>query len=111
MGWVTSKELAAVAANVFQRREQMSAISAWLRAGRGFRNIGEIWRTLSAEKFVAATVAQGGGLRLLPRACEGIVLRPELAITSTAYSGSFSTMTGSAYRMLKRQGDSGDGLQ
>lgn len=69
-GWVASREFAAVAANVFMRRDQMMAIHNWLRLERGFVRIQDTLNSLSVEDFVAAAAAQQGDFKTLAHALQ-----------------------------------------
>ena len=69
-GWASSKEFAAVAANVFMRRHQMAAIHSWLRIERGFARIQDTLSTLSVEEFVAAAAAQKSDFSTLAHALQ-----------------------------------------
>eukprot|EP00435_Cladocopium_sp_Y103_P014597 s3817_g3.t1 len=69
-GWVQSKEFAAVAANVFMRREQMASIHSWLRVERGFTRIQATLSTLSVQEFVAAAASQAGDFNSLAHALQ-----------------------------------------
>lgn len=69
-GWVASREFAAVAANVFMRRDQMVAVHNWLRLERGFVRIQDTLNSLSVEDFVAAAAAQQGDFQSLAHALQ-----------------------------------------
>ena len=69
-GWTLSKEFAAVAANIFMRREQMASIHQWFRAERGFTRIQDTLATLSVRDFVAAAAAQTGDFKSLAHALQ-----------------------------------------
>ena len=59
-GWATCKEFAAVAANIFLRRDQLAAIQSWTRADGGAVRLQQTLAELSAEDFVRAMEANSG---------------------------------------------------
>lgn len=67
-GWATSKEFAAVAANIFLRRDQLAAIQSWTRGDGGALRIQQTLADLSAEDFIQAMAVHGGDFPTLQAA-------------------------------------------
>eukprot|EP00973_Karenia_brevis_P092862 12414433-Karenia_brevis.AAC.1 len=56
-GWNMSKEFAAVAANLFLRRDQMQAVHRYVNTNKTFRTHLIYHDTITAVDFVAAALA------------------------------------------------------